>query len=420
MIRRSAQSAALVFSTSILFATRAPAAEVLVVDAAGGPGSTFTAIQPAVDAAAPGDVILVRSGAYATFAVHAKPLSVVADTGHTVTVAHELTVRFTPAGGAVHLVGLTIGVPFAPEQRALVLGANDGVVWVEDCELWGGYRVAVNGPRYPAVLVHDSAHAVFARCTIYGGSSSHENLPPDGEDALLVSGGSAVDVFEGVVWGGVGASQRDLWRDGGNGGDGAQVESGSFLFASGATFRGGRGGDAGCDSILQCGEGGNGGHGLRMQGSATAGTVSCTFLGGAGGFGLPYGEDGLGIEGSGVQDLNAPARSLAIATPVREGALGELRAQGEPGDLVVALVAASLDPRYQPWCKGVRLVPAVARLSLCGVVPSSGTLLLDFPLPALPPGTEVRSLYAQGVFTDANGVSFLGSASLSRVLDAAF
>jgi len=47
---------------ALLVATAAAQDGVLVVDAAGGPGSQFTDIPPAVAAARPGDRIVVRAG----------------------------------------------------------------------------------------------------------------------------------------------------------------------------------------------------------------------------------------------------------------------------------------------------------------------------------------------------------------------
>ena len=52
-------------------------AGVLVVDAAGG--GAFTQIQPAVDAALPGDLVLVRAGDYEGFTIAGKSVNVVGD-----------------------------------------------------------------------------------------------------------------------------------------------------------------------------------------------------------------------------------------------------------------------------------------------------------------------------------------------------
>ncbi len=63
---------------------------LLVVDAAGGPGSSFTSLADAVAAAADGDTLLVRSGAYAPFTIDGRTLIVVAAPGTSVVVDAEL------------------------------------------------------------------------------------------------------------------------------------------------------------------------------------------------------------------------------------------------------------------------------------------------------------------------------------------
>lgn len=63
-------------------------ADVLVVDASGGGGSTT--LPAAVDAAAAGDALLVRTGSYAGFLPTGKGLSLVAEPGAAVAVAADL------------------------------------------------------------------------------------------------------------------------------------------------------------------------------------------------------------------------------------------------------------------------------------------------------------------------------------------
>ena len=54
---------------SFLLAAAAPAQTTWIVDANQGPGTDFTDIQPAVDAAAAGDIISIRAGSYSEFSV---------------------------------------------------------------------------------------------------------------------------------------------------------------------------------------------------------------------------------------------------------------------------------------------------------------------------------------------------------------
>ena len=61
-------------------------ADVHVVDATGGPGSDFTSIQAAVNAAADDDVVLIRTGSYVAFTIDNVSLSVLADSGSTVSI----------------------------------------------------------------------------------------------------------------------------------------------------------------------------------------------------------------------------------------------------------------------------------------------------------------------------------------------
>src|SRR5262245_45172512 len=85
--------------------------QVLVVDAAGGPGSDFTDVPSAVSAAVDGDVLLVRSGSYLVdelaIALDGKGLTLVADSGASVAVG-SLDVQDLPAGHFTLLQGLDL------------------------------------------------------------------------------------------------------------------------------------------------------------------------------------------------------------------------------------------------------------------------------------------------------------------------
>lgn len=376
--------------------------DVLVVDAAGGPGSHHTQIQAAVEAAASGDLLLVRSGTYAPFAIHGKALTVVADLDADVRVAGEMVVRFTPAGQAVHLRGLASELGAQRGLRGLVLGANVGAVLVEDCALAGSAAAVEWIPNWgyefhaaqPALRAAGDAPVVLLGCSLSGGrgkDSLDEDLDPfalPGAPAAWVSGGS-LHVHGSTFAGGQGGGQFDTvtWN-GEAGGAGLSLEAG-FLYASTSSFRGGQGGRADHDPFSgQCGDGGDGGHGLELLGGASAVHAACTFEGGAGGApggaACSPGAPGLAIAPPGAaSELAEPARSLVARTPVRAGQAMLILVEGPPGE-PVWLMVGPLSPAWQPVLGGSRLVLPERLVSL-GTIPPSGLLQASLPIPALPP-----------------------------------
>ena len=134
---------------------------VHIVDDDGGAGVAFTEIQPAVDAAAPGDVIIVRAGSYDGFKVLGKPLEILGEGKDQVTVGLDpatLPVRIegTPAGNGTALSGLRIlGFGTAP----LEVRNNHG-------------RVSLSGLHVGAApdFGHETACAVLASSDLVSSS----------------------------------------------------------------------------------------------------------------------------------------------------------------------------------------------------------------------------------------------------------
>src|SRR5262245_49501533 len=122
---------------ALLLAALAPSlasaqnANVLVVDVAGGAGSAFTDIQTAINAAASGDIVLVRAGSYSAISIQAKSLSVVADAGAVVTVFGTSRIGALTTDQRVEVKDLqftnlqVVGVPSTPP---LVITSCAGVV----------------------------------------------------------------------------------------------------------------------------------------------------------------------------------------------------------------------------------------------------------------------------------------------------
>ena len=95
---------------ALLLAAGASAQSVFVVAPVAGPGVFSTDIQPAVDAAANGDLVLVRAGTYFGFTIDGKGVSVVA--GWAAGSVWALAVWFV-----THLLQRTGNIEPEPKQR---------------------------------------------------------------------------------------------------------------------------------------------------------------------------------------------------------------------------------------------------------------------------------------------------------------
>src|SRR6187402_1540088 len=96
---------------SLLLASAARA-DVFVVDASGG--GDFTTLQAAVNAAADGDTLLVRTGSYAGFLLTGKGLSIVAERGAEPKVSADVRLLSITAGHTVVLSGLRVTATYTP------------------------------------------------------------------------------------------------------------------------------------------------------------------------------------------------------------------------------------------------------------------------------------------------------------------
>lgn len=396
---------------------------VWVVDAAGGPGSDFTEIQPAVDAASDGDVVLLRSGAYAGFVVDGKSVLLTADNGAHVLLTAAGVVRNLRAHQELLLRGVdTADDPGLLAADLLQLVNNEGEVWIEDCRLGAevGTPFFFSGQAGTA-LVQDCRGVTFQRCTLLGRSMLDGAGAFPGHPALQCVN-SNVSLYDCGLTGGNGGDGRGdkiTAMPGAPGGDGALVREGT-LFASGCHVEGGTGGGG---TVLPClffpfgTEGGAGGNGLTMIGTARVDLLESTFAAGAGGLGTcgkPDGSDGVPVLPVPGQLVRHPgvARHLAIDSPVPWAQATAVSCGGVPGDLAFLLISVEQDHTFLPRLAGVLLPSAAApNIRFLGQIPASGQLSTTLVVPALPPPAEGMVLFGQGVFVDPFLAVFLGGGS---------
>lgn len=375
---------------------------VVTVDASGG--GDFSDLQAAVDAAAPGDLLLVRSGAYSGFAVDGKPLNVVADTGAVVTVAGTVLVENIAAGTQLTLGGLEILIapPPVTTQQLRILNC-DGAVLVEDTLV----RLAMDLDTFslaPLISVSNAASVSLVRCrTDDAGHVATKVLGLVSAPGIRVTG-STLHLFDCDIQGLSSATT------GVAGESGVAIVGGSDVFASGSTFRGGDGGDAFVNAFFDCFDAGDGGHALEFVTPGSATLLDTGLLPGEGGeplleWACNPPSPGSPVAGTGtVTMLTLNARAQAIAAPVRDGDLLVATHSGADGDLVLALFSLSLAPTPFLSVLNGPILPDLLSLQFTtlGVVPPSGELTTNFTVSFGQAGAAGIA-YVQGLFLTPGG-----------------
>jgi len=423
---RALRAALSVLSFAALFA-RGASADVHVVSAFGG--GDFTSLQAAVDAAADGDVLLVRDGTYAGFTLFGKGLTVAAEPGQAPQVTTTIRVDSVPAGSSVVLAGLSVSTSYTTDLtkvHGLVVNQCSGAVRVQECSLTGANNANNGQPNFGdgsgargAVLL-SSANVVFTRCELVGGRGHQQYDCCDSGGtggAGLTSISTVVALFDCQVTGGKGGYSG--W--GGSGGAGVNVPN-FGVFATGCTFTGGEGG-FGDDFIF--GPGGSGGAGLSVGAGAQAQLRDNALAGGAGGGSF------LGMNGAPGQPLQAEPGSTVITYPGAarrftlrsvgwEGSSVQLTVEGQPGDRV--WFPGSSEPGFRSVASlgGVWALALPVKMLAApqGIVPASGVLELLVPITDLPGEGDQR--YFQGYVVAQGGQAFLGTPNSFTRLGCAF
>jgi hypothetical protein len=370
---------------------------LLVVDAAGGPGSIATTISGAIDLAQDGDVLLVRAGEYPPFTIEARTLVVVAEPGAEVNVKNPVgilgggtIVRGISSNQAVVLEGLVLHAGYAEGDEptdALRVEQCDGQVWIQDCTL---ESVDIFVPDDVAALqVIDCWNVLVVRSTCTG-TQQPWSFPTS---AGLLADDSRLFAYESSFAGGTGAAGAKL--------------TDTFLFAEQTTIQGGPPYTF-FDLFGQCFSIVPGGIGLSLNGTARAELLESTYVGGTSPVWCAV--DGGGYSGlaSALHVISGPSLSFTATSPTLDGQPTDFTLRGPPGDLGLVLVATSLpDVGWFGKFKGA-IVTGGPFLFVLGPLPPSGELLVPLDLgDALMPGTG-STVFLQGGVLHAAGGAQLG------------
>jgi hypothetical protein len=360
-------------------------AGTFTVDAAGG--GDFIDLQTAIDAAPTASVLVIKNGSYSGFTL-AKRLTLVGE-GPGVVINGLVKVENVAAGSSTVLAGMTW------TKGARVQNCTKPIVFD-----------AIQSNDY--VFVQGSTDVRIARSNI--STSSATGFYMDGYPGLEVDG-SRVELGDSSCTGAAGGDDHDpVQAYGGWGGDGLLAHgSGADVHVYRSNLQGGEGGD-GIGTFEPYGEGGDGGHGLQLFDDAralVAGTSAFSLNGGIGGYSSSY----QSLAGTGrslyayQSDVRYSGASIAtvstfqtlVEQPVPEdpslfilstptaGQIETFRVRAEPGSSVELLMGRV--PIVAPYgnLEEDLLVEKLRTFQL-GIVGGTGSVSLNFPMPAFPTG----------------------------------
>ena len=399
----------------VLLAPRIEAG-VIVVDPPGTPGA-----QAAIDAAAAGDILLLKPSAAepsTDLVVSGKGLTLVADGAGVV--FHGLRISDVPAGQHVTVRGITLAgpAPFFPAQPALTITSCAGSVWVDACTVTSPAQISAGfggwAPEGPAgAAVSACSSVLFTGCQVSGGKGATASgdcfisgNPGSVGGAGIAVGASSVVLHGTSCTGGAGGKggQCTVSQDGGAG---LRAAFASSVHVAASTLTGGIGSVPAFAGVW-----GRAGSGLLVADAASSVTRrDSTVVHGAW---TPFNPDVDAPIGT-VTDYPAPARTLALTSPLREGQAGSLNIDGQQGDFVALLLAFTGGHMPLSGKQGVFSLgsPFFGPFLLATNPSPSGVWTLPFVAPTLtPPVLQGQCFLLQLVVHDGVQVTFEGTTSL--------
>ncbi|MEM6673700.1 MAG: hypothetical protein AAF726_12715 [Planctomycetota bacterium] len=373
-------------------------ADVLVV----GESGTYPSIQAAIDAAAPGDTVLVRAladieGRYDGFVIDGKPITIRGQ-GRPFVLTGAATVRNIGPGEVVILDGLDLNRKTFPRTQipssdtsgpGLAVESSQGTVRVVRSSMEGSFADRM----WAGLQLTAALDVTLDECEVIGA------LAPTLEEqggAALQSVSSRVSVYRSTIVGGKGDSGTGSFEaEGSDGGTGLVLLSRSVAWLADSTVRGGEGGDADCDIYVCDDYPGDGGTGMIVQPGSIAFESRSTFEGGAGGTTgfnsfTADGVEGAATVGSYASDPNTHVEVDVDVGHVRDDGVNapsvRVTAYGTPGESARVAIARGGGFRFFGASRGVLQVsdyastPAFVPL---GTIPPSGFVTQDVVLPSV-------------------------------------
>jgi len=390
------------FLTLVLPGT-ASAQAVLVVDKAGGPGSTHTSLAAAIAAAQDGDFLLVRSGFYQEDVVlDGKGLRIQADAGATPYV-NDIRVENLGPGQRAAIGGLITGGLAASPGPSILLRNDQGPVWLQvPSSAWLGVTARIEDCA-EVVLESTTVATSFISSVCQGGICY---------EAAMTIERSTVALFDCFVQGLDGSECSTVWDDGTIG----LLAIDSTVWIHGSTIQGGTGaGDCGGATSP-----GKGGAGLELRGTSVVDLVDNSILGGGGGGSCcgGGGPDGpiFNVVSGKLNKHGNRARRFDTESLVRSGQATSLSYQGKPADLVFLLIAPAPSAfAFLPNVLGPVVVPPTSTVTRLGKADAAGMLTLGLNAPPVLGGA--RTFYLQvAALNHAAGEVVMGTPTPLHVL----
>ncbi len=398
-----------VLLTALAWVVPAQAAD-FIVDVNNGPGTDFTEIQAAIDAASPDDSLLVREGSYRSFTLN-KGLTIRRLGEGLVIIGPDLTnIRQIPQGQIVVLEDLFFSKMRLERSKGLIYanktfsgpgtepGGETYTVAIESCHDVRLRQFAINATTSRA---RDGIRVTDSRLTIDGGpidgswGARGNAASPDGENGgigLIAERGSIVHASFCRIFGGNGGSaffDPGAGNVGGSGGLAALVTSYSRVEYNGIIETQARGGFGaiGGDGVPHCPLWGMPASAFHVESTGHVRVGGFVRVDGATSHCFP---DAPPFSGPGtIEVVDPPDLAMAVTEALPPFVLAKIQVVGTPGSDVRLL--AGVEPIIQdiPTILGQPLMVEPLEKIPLGIIPSSGVLEVTPDLIPSFPGARV-------------------------------